>query len=239
MEKKMSSLIKFVCGLITGLILSAIIIFVFNPQITEVKISNYLDKNPEKIDDFSDIVDQSRKYLIRKQNLEIIKENHSFFENQKFYIGNPEGSKIIYEFFDYNCGFCKRVFSDLMDLASENKDVKIVFIELPVLGQSSLLASKAAYEAFNRGKYFEMHQKLINHRGKITIEDINVFAEEINIDPDLLIKNINNLDTSFIKENYRIADKLNINGTPTFIIGDEIIPGAIDKALMVQLISSY
>ena len=127
----------------------------------------------------------------------------------------------------------------IVDLVIPNEDIKIVFIELPVLGQSSLLASKAAYEAFNEGKYFAMHQKLINHRGKINIEDIKVFAKEINIDPELLINNINSSDIGFIEENYRIADKLNINGTPTFIIGNEIIPGAIDKASMLQLISSY
>ena len=116
-----------------------------------------------------------------------------------------------------------------MDLISENEDIKIVFIELPVLGQSSLLASKAAYEAFNEGKYFAMHQKLINHRGKITIEDIKVFAKEINIDPELLINNINSSDIGFIEENYRIADKLNINGTPTFIMGTKSYPGQLIK----------
>ena len=235
----MSSLIKFIYGLIVGLLFSFLLIFLLNPQINERSIRNYLNKNPEKIDIISEIVEQTRKSAIKKKHIQIIKENSSFFENQKFYIGNPEGSKIIYEFCDYNCGFCKRVFSDLMDLISENEDIKIVFIELPVLGQSSLLASKAAYEAFNEGKYFAMHQKLINHRGKITIEDIKVFAKEINIDPELLINNINSSDIGFIEENYRIADKLNINGTPTFIIGNEIIPGAIDKASMLQLISSY
>tara|TARA_Y100001970_G_C14143137_1_gene808328 strand:- start:214 stop:933 length:720 start_codon:yes stop_codon:yes gene_type:complete len=239
MEKKMSSVIKFIYGLILGLFFSFLLIFLFNPQINERSISNYLSKNPEKIDTVSDIVEQTRRSVIRSQQIQIIRENSSFFENQKFYIGNPKGSKVIYEFFDYNCGFCKRVFSDLMDLISENEDVKIVFIELPVLGQSSLLASKAAYEAFKEGKYFVMHQKLINHRGKITIEDIRFFAEEINIDPELLISNINSSDIGFIEENYRIADKLNINGTPTFIIGNEIIPGAIDKASMLQFISSY
>ena len=235
----MSSVTKFIYGLIVGLLFSLLLIFLLNPQINERSIRNYLNKNPEKLNAISEIVEQTRKSLIRSQHIQIIKENSSFFENQKFYIGNPKGSKVIYEFFDYNCGFCKRVFSDLMDLISENEDVKIVFIELPVLGQSSLLASKAAYEAFKEGKYFAMHQKLINHRGKITIEDIRVYAGEINIDPELLISNINSSDIGFIEENYRIADKLNINGTPTFIIGSEIIPGAIDKASMLQLISSY
>ena len=114
----------------------------------------------------------------------------------------------------------------------------IVFIELPVLGQSSLLASKAAYEAFNEGKYFEMHQRLINHRGKITIDNIKTFAGEIKIEPNLLIENMNKLDIGFIEDNYILADKLDINGTPTFIINDEVIPGAIDKDTIVKLISS-
>jgi protein-disulfide isomerase len=125
-----------------------------------------------------------------------------------------------------------------MELVSEDENIKIVFIELPVLGQSSLLASKAAYEAFNERKYFAMHQKLINHRGKITIDNIKTFASEIDIEPNLLIENMNKLDIDFIEENYVLADKLDINGTPTFIINKNVIPGAIDKATILRLLSS-
>ena len=231
--------IKFILLLVVFFIFGYSFHYLIKIETNEEEISKYLENHPEEIESFINLAEEilmDKKNEIQKN---IIDQNKLFLENQKFYIGNPNGTKIIYEFFDYNCGFCKRVFSDLMDLISENEDIKIVFIELPVLGQSSLLASKAAYEAFNEGKYFAMHQKLINHRGKITIEDIKVFAEEINIDPELLINNINGSDIGFIEENYRIADKLNINGTPTFIIGNEIIPGAIDKASMLQLISSY
>ena len=95
----MSSLIKFIYGLIVGLLFSFLLIFLLNPQINERSIRNYLNKNPEKIDIISEIVEQTRKSAIKKQHIQIIKENSSFFENQKFYIGNPKGSKIIYEFF--------------------------------------------------------------------------------------------------------------------------------------------
>ena len=204
----------------------------------EEEITNYLENHPEEIENLIDIAEE---ILIDKRNeiqKNIIDQSKLFLENQKFYIGNPNGTKIIYEFFDYNCGYCKRVFSDLMELVSEDKNIKIVFIELPVLGQSSLLASKAAYEAFNEGKYFEMHQKLINHRGKITIDNIKTYASEINIEPNLLIEKMNKLDVGFIEENYILADKLDINGTPTFIINKNVIPGAIDKASILRLLSS-
>jgi len=212
--------------------------YLINSKTNEEEISSYLKNYPEEIESFINLAEE---ILIDKKNeiqKNIIDQNKLFLENQKFYIGNPDGTKIIYEFFDYNCGFCKRVFSDLMELVSEDENIKIVFIELPVLGQSSLLASKAAYEAFNERKYFAMHQKLINHRGKITIDNIKTFASEIDIEPNLLIENMNKLDIGFIEENYILADKLDINGTPTFIINKNVIPGAIDKATILRLLSS-
>ena len=230
--------IKFIFLLIVFFIFGYSFNYLINSKTNEKEINDYLENHPEEIEGFINIAEEM---LITKKNeiqRNIIDQNKLFLENQKFYIGNPNGSKIIYEFFDYNCGFCKRAFSDLMELVSENENIKVVFIELPVLGQSSLLASKAAYEAFNEGKYFEMHQKLINHRGKITIDNIKIFASEINIEPNLLIENMNRLDIGFIEENYILADKLDINGTPTFIINKNVIPGAIDKATILRLLSS-
>ena len=242
MEEKMPSIknhsIKFIFLFAVFFIFGYSFNYLINSKTNEKKINNYLENHPEKIESF---INLAEGILIDKKNeiqKNIINQNKLLLENQKFYIGNPSGTKIIYEFFDYNCGFCKRVFSDLIELVSEDENIKIVFIELPVLGQSSLLASKAAYVAFNEGKYFEMHQKLINHLGKITIDNIKTFASEINIEPNLLIENMNKLNIGFIEDNYILADKLDINGTPTFIINEEVIPGAIDKATILRLISS-
>ena len=184
----------------------------------------YLENNPEKIDKFIKSAEKLLNENISTIQKNIIEQNLIFFEKQEFYAGNPKG---------------KKVFSDLMELISEDNEIKVVFIELPVLGQSSLLASKAAYMAHKSGKYFEMHQQLINHRGMIDINDIKLFAKQSNVNSDLLIKNINEVDISFIEKNYLIAEKLKINGTPTFIIGDEVIQGAIDKATLKSLLSVY
>ena len=123
-----------------------------------------------------------------------------------------------------------------MDLISEDDNLKIVLVELPVLGDSSIIASKAALASHSQGKYFLMHQKLIGHQGKIDMNVIKSYASELELDIDLLINDINRIDTKPIEENYIIANKLGINGTPTFLIGNEIIPGAIDKSSFKNLL---
>ena len=229
----------FICPIIIFLLSYSHSSYSFSSALKEDEILLYLENNPEKIDKFIENAEKILNKNIPIIQKNVIEKNIMFFEKQEFYVGNPKGKKVIYEFFDYNCGFCKRVFSDLMELTSEDNEIKIVFIELPVLGQSSLLASKAAYIAHKNGKYFEMHQQLINHRGIIDIEDIKLFAEQCNINSDLLINDINETDISFLEKNYLIADKLKINGTPTFIIGHEVIPGAIDNATLKSLLSVY
>ena len=229
----------FICSIIIFLLSYSNILYSSSQTLKEDEILLYLENNPEKIDKFIKSAEKLLNENISTIQKNIIEQNLIFFEKQEFYAGNPKGKKVIYEFFDYNCGFCKKVFSDLMELISEDNEIKVVFIELPVLGQSSLLASNAAYVAHKSGKYFEMHQQLINHRGMIDINDIKLFAKQSNVNSDLLIKNINEVDISFIEKNYLIAEKLKINGTPTFIIGDEVIQGAIDKATLKSLLSVY
>ncbi|MEC7380965.1 MAG: DsbA family protein [Pseudomonadota bacterium] len=200
------------------------------------EIYKYLENNPEQIEGFIKkaelILENNNKQVTKK----LVNQLRPYLENTEFYIGNPKGTKIVIEFFDYNCGYCKRVFSDLMDLVSEDSNLKIVLVELPVLGDSSIIASKAALASHSQGKYFQMHQKLIGHQGKIDINAIKSYASELELDIDLLIDDINKADTKYIEENYIIADKLGINGTPTFLIGNEIIPGALDKSSFKNLL---
>ncbi len=200
------------------------------------EIYKYLENNPEQIEGFIKkaelILENNNKQVTKK----LVNQLRPYLENTEFYIGNPKGTKIVIEFFDYNCGYCKRVFSDLMDLVSEDSNLKIVLVELPVLGDSSIIASKAALASHSQGKYFQMHQKLIGHQGKIDINAIKSYASELELDIDLLIDDINKADTKYIEENYIIADKLGINGTPTFLIGNDIIPGALDKSSFKNLL---
>ena len=194
-------------------------------------IENWIEKNPKKVKQALDKLLAQEEKNHHNKTFEMLSD-HSMDP----VMGNPEGDVIVYEFFDYNCGYCKRVFSDLMDLVSEDSNLKIVLVELPVLGDSSIIASKAALASHSQGKYFQMHQKLIGHQGKIDINAIKSYASELELDIDLLIDDINKADTKYIEENYIIADKLGINGTPTFLIGNEIIPGALDKSSFKNLL---
>ena len=210
----------------------------FLSKYSEQEIYKYLENNPDKINKFIDKAISINDDIEKEKIKELIYENKDELEKSKFYIGNPNGRKIIFEFFDYNCGYCKNIFSDLMDLVSDDNDLKIILIELPVLGESSILASKAAMAANIQNKYFEMHQKLIGNKGKINLDLIKFYAEEISLDVKKLMNDINEIDTKYIEINYTLADKLKINGTPTFLVGDNIIPGAISKSSMKELIIS-
>jgi protein-disulfide isomerase len=159
--------------------------------------------------------------------------------NDEFFLGNKEGKTVIIEFFDYNCGYCKRSFPELMDLISNDSDIKIILKELPVLGESSILASKYAIAAQKQNKYFEMHQELINFSGQISTNDIKNISKTIGINFEQLKTDMNHDETILIiRENYRLADLIGVRGTPAFIINKKLIPGAIGKNEMVKLLKN-
>ena len=180
--------------------------------------------------------------------LEIIEEQNNIknialyykdlIKNDNLYLGNKNGKEIIIEFFDYNCGYCKRSFPEIMELVSENKDIKIILKELPVLGESSILASKASIASQKQDKYFEFHQELINFSGLISLIDIKKISKELGINYEQLQKDMNSDETILlINESYRLADLIGVRGTPAFIINNNLIPGAIGKNEMLRFLN--
>lgn len=180
--------------------------------------------------------------------LEIIEEQNNIknlalyyndlVKNDNLFLGNKNGKEIIIEFFDYNCGYCKRSFSEIMELVSENKDIKIILKELPVLGESSILASKASIASQKQNKYFEFHQELINFSGLISLIDIKKISKELGINYEQLQKDMNSEETILlINESYRLADLIGVRGTPAFIINNNLIPGAIGKNEMLRFLN--
>lgn len=180
--------------------------------------------------------------------LEIIEEQNNIknialyykdlIKNDNLFLGNKNGKEIIIEFFDYNCGYCKRSFPEIMELVSENKDIKIILKELPVLGESSILASKASIASQKQDKYFEFHQELINFSGLISLIDIKKISKELGINYEQLQKDMNSEETILlINESYRLADLIGVRGTPAFIINNNLIPGAIGKNEMLRFLN--
>ena len=228
-----------------GLPYLAIILIILN-------LFYFFSKNEENIFDEDRIVkilSENKDILPRILNkLKVIEEQNNkknislYYEdlirNENLFLGNRNGKDIIIEFFDYNCGYCKRSFPEIMELVSENKNIKVILKELPVLGESSILAAKASIASQKQNKYFEFHQELINFSGLISLSDIKKISKQLGINYEQLQKDMNSDETILlINESYRLADLIGVRGTPAFIINNDLIPGAIGKNEMLRFLN--
>lgn len=150
--------------------------------------------------------------------------------------GAPEASVTLVEFFDYRCAYCRRVVSSMRALLDENPDLRIVFKELPVLGADSVRASKAALASHNQDGYVPFHFALMTS-DDLSMAGIRATAQGVGLDPDQLETDMAAPEiAAAIDANYALASKLGIEGTPAFIVGDELIPGAVEKSRLEELI---
>ena len=140
---------------------------------------------------------------------------------------NPAGDVSIVEFFDYRCPYCKAVGPDLAKALAADGKVRLIYKEFPILGASSMLAAKAALASQQQGKYIPFHEKLIAFKGNLDEVAIFAMAADIGLDVAKLKSDMQKPEIdAAIQRNYKLADKLAIQGTPAFVIGSELLPGA-------------
>jgi protein-disulfide isomerase len=154
--------------------------------------------------------------------------------------GNPDGDVTIVEFFDYYCSYCKRVMSDVLAAVAEDSGLRMVYKEFPILGPDSVIASRAALAVFRIApdKYFDFHIAMMSYRGRLNEMGILALADDLAIDTVALMKELSNPEIdATIERNRALADALGINGTPGFVIGNQIVPGAISLDEIRQLIA--
>ena len=153
-------------------------------------------------------------------------------------MGNPDGKITLYEFSDYNCGYCKRIFEPIQQLLRENSDVRLVIKEFPILSHSSLVAAKAAIAAGMQGKFSPYHIAMMTYRGRITDDVVMRMVAQAGVNETQLKIDMESSKTAAIIERTReAAAALAINGTPALVIGSTIIPGAIGLDELVKLIT--
>ena len=153
-------------------------------------------------------------------------------------MGNPDGAITLYEFSDYNCGYCKRVFEPIQRVLRDNPDVRLVIKEFPILSQSSLVAAQAAIAAEMQGKFADYHIGMMTYRGQITNDVVMRVAQQAGLDNTQLQKDMESSETATIIQRTReAAAALAINGTPALVIGDTVVPGAIGRDELVALIA--
>ena len=155
--------------------------------------------------------------------------------------GNPNGNVTVVEFFDYRCGYCKRVHPAIQKLLEDDKGVKFVFKEFPILGPESMIAARAALAVWNtnRDKYVAFHDALMTGRGAVSEAAIMKLAAQVGIKADALKKAMGDAEIdAALARNFQLAEALNINGTPAFVVGDQLVPGAVDLAKLKELIAT-
>ncbi len=153
-------------------------------------------------------------------------------------IGNPDGDVTIVEFFDYQCGYCKSVLGPLMDLVTADGNIRLVLKEFPILGPESEIAAAASLAAHRQGLYEPFHVALLGLRGRLSQDVIWQVAREVGLDIARLQKDMTDpAIQAQIQKSYRLAQVLNIQGTPAFTIGAELVPGAIGREQMAALVA--
>jgi len=142
--------------------------------------------------------------------------------------GNPDGDVTMIEFFDYQCGYCKKAFPGVMEVIKEDKNIHYIFKEFAILGPESEIAARVALAAQKQGKYMDFHVAMMTVRGRLNEDKILKTAESLGIDMDQLKTDMQSDEVNAeISSTREIAQRLGITGTPAFIIGDKIIPGAV------------
>ncbi|MBM3568929.1 MAG: DsbA family protein [Alphaproteobacteria bacterium] len=155
-----------------------------------------------------------------------------------FTIGNPKGDVTVVEFFDYRCPYCKRAHAVVEALIKAEPGVRVVLKEFPILGPGSLLAARAAMAARKQGKYRDMHDALMASRGTIDDEAVARIAGEKKLDLARLKRDMADPEIeAVLRRNHELARRLNISGTPAFVIGDAIAPGAMELADMRTMVA--
>jgi len=204
-------------------------------------VAEYIQKNPQAIITSVSKHQQNAAVEEEKAAQSQIKEKLAEIENDPSspVAGNPKGDVTIVEFFDYSCGYCKKVLPSFAKIVEDDKNVRAVFKELPILGPNSELSARAALAVYvvAPAKYFDFHKKLMG--GHVTGQDsINTLAKEMGIDTSAMEAKMKSPEVEKILAKDRaLANAIGIHGTPAFIVGGQLIPGAVDYDTFKAMVS--
>lgn len=153
-------------------------------------------------------------------------------------LGNPNGNITLTEFFDYNCGFCRKMVGTMQQMVSSDPDLRVVFREWPVFGEGSEFAARASLASLAQGKYWQFHAALMALRGRAEEASVMRIARQVGLDETRLRADMNAANAQdHIDNSHDLADHMGLMGTPTFIAGDEAAFGELSLADLRELVA--
>lgn len=192
-------------------------------QAIEGIVKNYLLKNPELLQEVIGELNKRRESAALEKRKEALASIYK--SDTPFAVG--EGKLTVVEFFDYNCGYCRHAFGDLVKLTEQEKDARVVFVEFPIMSEESRKVSEIAVASAKQGKYFDFHRALMAKQGPATEEKALQVAKDLGLNMDQLKKDRESPETAaLIEKNLALGTAMGVEGTPAFFVGDKAIPGA-------------
>lgn len=203
-------------------------------------IHDYLMQNPDALIDALRVADAKANREADARAAQVLSDRRGeVFDDPATPVGgNPQGDVTIVEFFDYRCPYCKQVQPALQTLLDQDHKLRFVYKEMPVLGAPSVVAAHAALAAQSQGKYEAFHSAMMATKGQISDEVIYQVASSVGLDVARLKRDMAAPEIeAAVKANLALADALDIHGTPGFIVGDHIVPGAIELDTLKNLVA--
>lgn len=201
----------------------------------ETIIREYLIGNPDVLKEVIAEAERRQAAEDALKYVDVIKQNNTAIFNSKHQvtIGNLKGDVTMVEFFDYNCGFCKRALADMMTLMKADPKLRVVLKEFPVLGEGSVQVAQVAVavrmqDKTGGQKYLEFHQRMLEGRNQLDKARALAVVKQIGLDPVRAEKDMASAEVrTTLEESFKLADLLGINGTPSYVIGTSVVVGAV------------
>jgi len=208
-------------------------------------VREYLIAHPEVLQEAMNELDKRQTAVQAEKHKAAIKQYSDalFSSPRQVVLGNPNGNVTFVEFFDYNCGYCKRAMDDMLTLLKDDPKLKVVLKEFPVLGPGSVEAAQVAVAVHMQDKtgkkYLEFHQKLLGGRGEANKARALAVAKDIGLDMARLDKDLASPEVkAALQESFKLAEALGLNGTPSYVIGDNVVVGAVGLETLKEKVNT-
>jgi protein-disulfide isomerase len=208
-------------------------------------IREYLVANPEVLQEAIAALEKKQAADEAQKHQAAVKDNAQLIFNSPRHVtvGNPQGDVTFVEFFDYNCGYCKRAMVDMMELMKQDPKLKVVLKEFPVLGPASVEVARVGVAVRMQDKtgkkYLDFHQKLLSGRGQVDKARAIAVAKEVGLDVARIEKDLGSDEVRLtLDESLKLAEKLGLNGTPSYVIGPHVVIGAVGLEQLKEKVNS-
>ena len=208
-------------------------------------IRDYLIKHPEVLQEAIAALEKKQASAEAELHKSAVRDNAELLFNSPRHVvvGNPQGDVTFVEFFDYNCGYCKRALEDMNALMKADPKLKVVLKEFPVLGPGSVDAARVAIAVRMQDKtgkkYLDFHQKLLLGRGQADKARAIAAAKDAGLDVARIERDLSSDEVRVsLEESMKLAEKLGLNGTPSYVIGEDVVVGAVGLAALKEKVNT-